>query len=221
VFSVNRTSPTGEPPTTEQWAQSFNISTAPTPPTVADYDKPCPFTAREIATRIVVLQGVVAAACEVDPEPIVEWFKDQKFWGATSPKEQAFLLNPSGADTNQTLGLRWRTEAEWALLWVVGKVEHLGLPIRQCDTRRLVDEIIPALGSNIEHFLSSAALRSPGELLAEDDRHYDLWCRYFQTRRERPGFLPSDLILEVLYQRQYAFKWLHGIETWDNVHCDA
>jgi hypothetical protein len=207
--------------TAEQWARSFGISTAPTPPAVADYEEACPFTAREVATRAVVLQGVVAAACEVDPQPIVEWYTEQGIWDAVSPKERAFLLDPAAASPDETLRFRWRQEAEWALLWVVGKVEHLALPTRECDTRRLVDEIIPPLGSDIEPFLAAATLRAPGELLAEDDRHYNLWCQYFQTRRERPEALPSDLNVEVLYQRQYAFEWLHGIEAWDDVQCDA
>jgi hypothetical protein len=208
-------------PTTEQWARSFGISAAPTPPAIADYHDPCSFTARDVATRAVVLQGVVAAACQVDPEPIIEWYVDQGIWDAASPRERAFLLNPAAASPDEQSRLRWRQEAEWALLWVVGKVDHLGLPTRQCDTRRLVDQIIPALGSEIEAFLTSATLRPPGELLAEDDRHYDLWCRYFQTRRERPQMLPSDLDLGVLHQRRYAFEWLQGIEPWDDVQCDA
>jgi hypothetical protein len=208
-------------PTTEQWAKSLGISTAPTPPPVAGYDEPCPFGAQEIATRAIVLQGVVAAASEVDPEPIIAWFKEQRVWEAISPKEQAFLLDPKAARSDDVLRFRWRQEAEWTLLWVIGKVDHLGLPVRQCDTRRMVDEIIPGLGSNIGPFLASATLRRPGELLAETDRNYNLWCSYFQTRREHPESLPSDLNVDVLYQREYAFEWLQGIEAWDDVQCDA
>lgn len=136
-------------PTTEQWARSFGISTAPTAPPVTDYDEACPFGAREVATRAIVLQGVVAVACEVDSEPIIEWFKEQRVWNAVSPKEQAFLLDPKPAGSD------------------------------------------------------------------------NLWCQYFQTRREHPESLPSDLNLEVLYQREYAFEWLQGIEAWDDVQCDA
>lgn len=207
--------------TTEQWAQSWGISTAPVLPAVEGYDEARPITAREIATRALVLHGVVAAACKVDPARIVQWYAEQGVWGAVSPKEQAFLNAPAALAREVMLRMCWRQEAEWALLWAIGKVDHLGLPTRQCDTRRLVDEIVPALGADIEPFLSTATLRTPGELLAEDDRHYDLWCRYFQTRREQPHLLPSDLNVEVLYQRQYAFEWLHGIEAWDDVQCDA
>lgn len=209
------------PPTTEQWARSFGISSAPTPPAVEGYDEPCPFSPRQIATRAVILQGVVAVASDVDPDPVVEWYQEQGVWDAVSPNERALLLDPLSVSRDEIHRFRWRQEAEWALLWVVGRVESLGLPTRECDTRRLMREIIPALGSDIEPFLASAEMRPPGLLLAEDARHDDLWCRYFQTRREGAHLLPSDLEVSVLYQRQYAFEWLHGIQAWDDVQCDA
>ncbi len=212
---------TSRQPTTEEWARALGISTAPTPPTIEDCDPSCPLTAGEVATRAVILHGVAAVASEVDSDPIIEWYQQQGVWDQVSRKEQAFLLDPASLSRDEWNRLRWQQEAEWTLLWSVGKVEALGLPTRQCDTRRLVDEIIPALGSDIEPFLTSAKLRPPGVLLAEDDRHYDLWCRYFQTGREGPTHLPSDLEFSVLYQRQYAFEWLHGIRAWDEVQCDS
>ena len=208
-------------PTTEQWAKSFAISTAPTPTPAAGYAEACPVGAREVAERAIVLQGVVAVACGVAANPVVEWLKRQAIWEAVSEKERAFLLDPKSALPDDVLRFRWQQEAEWTLLWVIRKVEDLGLPVRECDTRRLVDEIIPELGSDIEPFLASATLRHPGELLAESDRHYDLWCRYIQWRREHPESLPSDLNVQVLYQREYAFEWLQGIEAWDDVQCDS
>jgi hypothetical protein len=210
-----------QPPTTEEWARSLGISTAPTPPVVEGYEERSPFTARQVATRAVILQGVVAVASGVDPEPVAEWLRDLGVWEAVSPRERSLLLDSSSVSQDAIHGFRWRQEAEWALLWTVGKVEVLGLPTQQCDTRRLVDEIMPALGSSIESFLASAQMRSPGVLLAEDDRHYNLWCHYIRTRREGSHMLPSDLQEPILYQRQYAFEWLHGIEEWDNVRCDA
>ena len=208
-------------PTTIEWASARGISTALTLPPIAGYDDRCPFTARQIAIRTVILQGVVAVASEVDPEPVIEWFHEQEVWDLVSPEEQSFLLNRAAFPQKKWQRLRWRQESEWTLLWVVGKIDALGLPTHQCDTRRLVDEIIPALGTEIEPFLMSAQLRPPGVLLGEDDRHYDLYCSYFQTRRRGIHLLPSDLDIDVLHQRQYAFEWLHVIEAWDNVQRDA
>jgi hypothetical protein len=188
---------------------------------IEKYDEPCPLTAREVAMRALILQGVVAAAGKVNPIPIVEWFQEQKIWDAASPTERRFLTDPSIHSAKDITRFRWRQEAEWTLLWIVGKVEILGLPTNECDTRRLIDEIIPALGSDIEDFLSSAKLRSPGELLAESDRHYNLWCRYIQDRKITPSILPSDLLPDVLFQREYVFEWMFGVEAWDDVSCDS
>ena len=214
------TNPTRQP-TTAEWAISLGISTAPPPLNVEDYDEPCPFSPRQIATRAVILQGVVAVACQVDPQPVVEWLQKQGVWEQVSPQEKEFLLAPNSFDEKTRNCLRWHQETEWALLWVVGKVDSLGLPTCPCDTRRLVDEIIPALGSEIEPFLASAILRPPGVLLAESDRHDNLWCQYFQTRNKGERLLPSDLNMTVLYRRQYAFEWLLGVEAWDDVQCDS
>jgi Domain of unknown function (DUF4272) len=203
---------------TESWAKSLGISVEETPPTVQGYTKRCPRTARQIAVRAIVLQGVVAAAHGVDAEPIIEWFRDQRIWRAVTAGEKAFLGNPSPTD-KQCNEFAWHAEAEWTLLWVIGKVAALGLPTHCCDTRKLVDEIIPPLGSRISDFVTSAKVRPPGVILAEDERTYNLWCYAQKARRQ--GQLPADLNWDVLYERRYGFEWLDGMENWDDVTCDA
>jgi hypothetical protein len=205
-------------PTTEAWAGSLGISVDPTPPSVEGFAERCPRSTREIAIRAVILQGVVAVASQVPPEPIIDWFKDQRIWRSVTPGEKAFLKQ-SSREEEQCREFAWHQEAEWTLLWAVSKVESLGLPTRCCDTRKLVDEVIPPLGSSIEEYLLSAKLREPGTLLAEDDRTYNLWCYAQKARRKRA--LPADLNWGVLYERRYAFEWLTGPEAWDQVTCDA
>ena len=171
--------------------------------------------------RAIVLHCVVAVASGVDASPVVAWLQEQQLWEDTSPRERSFLLAPKSLDQKTRSNVRWHQEAQWTLLWVISKVESLGLPTRQCDTGRLADEIMPALGSNVEPFLATARLQPPGLLLAEEDRHYNLWCQYFQTRRLGDHFGPRDLEYYVLYERQYAFEWLGGHDPWDQVQCDA
>src|SRR5919197_5649621 len=168
---------------TATWAKSLGISVEATPPAVKGYSKRCPRSARQIAVRALILQGVVAVASDVDPEPIIEWFRDQRIWRSVIPEERAFLTTPSPTK-EQCNKFGWHQEAEWTLLWAVGKVESLGLPTRGCDTRRLVGEIIPPLGSEIGDFVASARVREPGVLLAEDDRTYNLWCYPQKARRK-------------------------------------
>ncbi len=203
---------------TEAWAESLGISAEPFLPSIDGYFEPCRRSTREIAVRAIVLQGVVAVADGVDPGPVVEWFHGQGIWESVTPNEGTFFGNPSSSN-KQRNAFSWHQEAEWTLLWMIGKIESLGLPTRGCDTRRLVDEIIPPLGSAIDDFLSSATIRDPGALLAEDDRTYNLWCYAHAARRN--GELPADLDWNVLYERRYAFEWLDGFQAWDDVTCDA
>jgi hypothetical protein len=176
------------------------------------------YSAKQVAVRALAVQGVVAAASGVDSDNVVEWLKHQGIWSAATDRERAFLETPERSQ-DAVRHFRWQQEAEWTLLWAVGKVAALGLPTRECDTRRLVDDILPPLGGDVGDFLAGAVLRSPQELLAEDQRTYRLWCHAVAAYRE--GTLPEDLIWSVLHQRRYAFEWLQGPEEWDKVECDA
>jgi hypothetical protein len=62
--------------TTAAWAHSLGISTDPTPPAVEGYEEPCRFTARHVAARALIVQGIVAVAANVEAEPaFIPWGK--------------------------------------------------------------------------------------------------------------------------------------------------
>jgi hypothetical protein len=204
---------------TADWAIRLDHSVADNPSAMDGTAHHFPRAASEIAVRAIILQGVVAVASKVSPEPIIDWFQQQGIWDAVSPTEKRFLSNIELSQQDR-INFRWRQEAEWALLWMISKVESLGLPTHLCDTRRMVDEIIPALGSDIAPFVDSATLRPTSELLAEDLRTYDLWCALASARRKNEP-IPDDLNVDVLYERRYAFEWLDSIDEWDSVTCDA
>lgn len=205
--------------TTKEWAESLKVASDTNLAEIPGSSKLYARTAREVAVRAVILQGVVAVAYKVDAQPIVDWFQSQRIWDAVTVKERNFLAS-SEQNASERVQFQWKQEAEWALLWMIQRVESLGLPTRHCDTRRLVDEIIPALGDDLQPFINQSRLRSPGALLAEDDRTYDLWCYALAAQRRR-GSLPSDLNLGVLRERRYAFEWMDGNQEWDEVTCDA
>lgn len=205
--------------TTKLWAESLNVSSEADLSPIPDYSRPYARDARQIAVRAVILQGVAAVAYNVEAQPIIEWFQGQAIWCEVTPQERAFILGSAHTESEQ-LHFRWKQEAQWTLLWMIHHVESLGLPTRCCDTRRLVDEIVPALGDDLQSFITQSELRSPGALLAEDDRTYDLWC-YALAAQRRGERLPSDLNLGVLRERRYAFEWIDGNQEWDEVTCDA
>src|SRR6266481_6059676 len=137
--------------TTKTWAESVKVDSAANLSPVPGYSKIYAHTAREIATRAIILQGVVAVAYEVAAQPIIGSFQEQGIWGDVTPNERGLLLSAKWTGAKQ-VEVRWKQEAEWTLLWMIGKVESLGLPTHCCDTRRLADEIIPALGSPLQDF---------------------------------------------------------------------
>jgi hypothetical protein len=205
--------------TTKLWVEALKIASEADISPIPDYSEPCARTAREVAIRALILHGVVAVAYGVEAQPIIDWFQEQGIWTDVTPKERAFILGESRSEPER-LRYQWKQEAEWTLLWMIGRVDSLGLPTRCCDTRRLVDEIIPGLGDDLEGFVAGSTLRSPGAHLAEDDRTYDLWCHALQAKRRREE-LPEDLNMSVLYERRYAFEWMDGHQDWDDVTCDA
>ena len=203
---------------TKEWAAAHGLCVDDTVPAVDDYNEPYSRTAAEIASRTVILHCVAAVGYGVDSESVIDWLKDQSLWDAVSRWEQAFLLDEDPSDDDNSAA-RWRQEAQWALLWSIKKVDALGLPTRTCDTGRLVDEIMPALGEPIESFVSSSELRPPCELLGEEDRTYNLHCYARQAYRD--DTMPEDLVYDVLFQRHYAFEWLSSEENWDSVNTDT
>lgn len=204
---------------TKAWAESLKVEAGEHLAPIAGYSKLYARSGSEVATRAVILQGVAAIAYNVASAPIIRWFQGQSIWDAVTPQERSFIMRADSTESEQ-LQFRWKQEAEWALLWMIGKVQSIGLPTRCCDTRRLVDEIMPALGDDLEDFIDQAKLRPPGALLAEDDRTYDLWCYSLAAQRRREQ-LPDDLNLGVLRERRYAFEWMDGNQDWDEVSCDA
>jgi Domain of unknown function (DUF4272) len=211
-----------QPPLTAcaQWAVSHNIAAQAVLPAIEDYpDTPIPWSDRQIAARAIISAGIAAVARGANPQPLIAWFKQQKLVPEISPLERAFLLDREAINSEIVAELVGRSEAAWTLLWALGKVEVLGLPTARCDKQ--LQEIIPAVGEDIQDFLNSAQFRPIGEFLAEEDRHYRLWCKYFQTYKQDMDLIPDDLDYNVLYQREYVFEWFQGIEQWDDIQCDS
>lgn len=206
---------------TKEWAASIGINTADFLPPAENYGEPFKRTAREVAVRAIILHAVAAAGYGIDRKSIIEWLKNQDLWSHVSPREQEFLLSnkPRKLLEEDRKGAQWLQEAQWALLWTIQKVESLGLPTKTCDTIRIVDEIMPGLGDDIEAFISSAELRPAPELHAEDDRVSKLYSSAHQASQRDE--MPEDLVYGVLFQRHYAFQWVRGGDEWDDVKTDT
>jgi len=198
---------------TKEWAESLGIATEDILPPVENNDEPYKQTAEEVAVRTIILHAVAAAGYGIDRDAIIDWLKKQNLWDKVSPREQTFLLTQKSPKEDQT-GALWLQEAQWALLWTIQKVDSLGLPTKTCDSHRIVNEIMPMLGDDIELFVSTSELRPPSEIRVEDERVNKL---YDAQQEEQEAEMPEDLVYGVLFQRLQAFKWLSSEYDWDNV----
>jgi hypothetical protein len=203
---------------TRAWAASHGVCTSAIVPAVQDYHEDSPRSPADVARRAIVLHCIVAVGCGVKAQPVIEWLVNESLWVTVSSSERTFLAARKPTK-KQIHAARWRQESQWALLWSIGHVRSLGLPTKTCDTRKLVDEIMPGLGDSIEEFVASARLRPPGWILAEEDRTYNLLC--YARQATRTNSMPEDLIFNVLYERHYAFSWLGSSDHWDDVDMDT
>ena len=200
---------------TKEWAESLNIDTQDILPPSENITESYCRTAGEVATRIIILHSIVAAGSGIDRERITEWLQDQNLWEQVSPRERSILQSPKRFREDRS-GAQWLQEAQWTLLWTIQKVEGLGLPTKTCNSVRLVDEIMPALGGDdIDRFITSAEFRPAAEISAENDRVAKLY--YYAMKAADQEEAPEDLIYGVLNNRYYALRWLTGDESWDEV----
>ena len=80
------------------------------------------------------------------------------------------MTHPSDA-----LKVRWQQEADWVLLWVVEKVDELGLRIRQCDTEGWVTRHYkPTVPPQVTYSLAPKVMELDG-VLSELDRIAERW----------------------------------------------
>lgn len=200
---------------TQDWVASLGISTELNPPEIEDFSEEPARSVADIAMRALILHGIVAVGAGVDAARVSDWLKDQELWNRVTPKEKSFLTTEA-LDERTRMSFFWHKEAQWTLLWIIGMTDHLGLPIEECDSAAIVDRIMPPLGEDIATFIDKAKLRSPGVILAEDDRTYNIWCY-----ANKSPVLPDDLNMRVLYERRYAMEWLDGSLPWDEVTCDT
>ena len=202
---------------TKEWAEALGINTQDILPPSEDINESYWRTAGEVAIRILLLHSVVAAGSGIDRRAITSWLQDQNLWEHASPHEQTALLSPRVFREDRS-GAQWLQEAQWALLWTINKVDILGLPTKTCNSIKLVDDIMPTLGGNIDEFISTADFRPAPEINAENDRVSRLYINY--SKAAENGELPEDLIYGVLANRFHAFRWLTSDEPWDDVKMD-
>jgi len=172
----------------------------------------------EIAQRAICLLIVAAKGSELDSESIealTEAFGVAKYF---TPKERAFIIKESPSEQDLS-NFSWRSESTWVLLWALGFVNPLGLPLNQIAP----DDAIQIVDSNgLEGLIASAEPRSADEVLDEADLIYR--CHWAVRQADLTGTdVPGGLEPGVTFERHCALNWLIGYEgqEWDDISTDT
>jgi hypothetical protein len=191
-------------------AQLLGYPPATVLPLADDLMEPRPIA--EIADRFLALCGIVATSSfGLDRSKAWLWLEREGVWGSLTDEEQRFILH--GADNLNDFQVR--TEARWALAWVLGLVNDLDFGAYNRDH---YDADVPTIWENEPTAAWRAGLRcrSFEEIAAACDLGY---CIHWAIRdadlngREIPGAVRTY----VIRQRRHALEWVLNIEDWDNI----
>jgi hypothetical protein len=178
-------------------------------------------SAEEIAERAVCCLVTIQHAFDVinnnDVEGSRDWAQGMlKNWGLadklTDNEQQVFDRT---LESGKLSAFPWKYEAYWVLVWALGYVDTLGMPVNVCDCDKAIK--IVSDKKSFDAFLSGAKPRNADEILDEADLIFRIHWAVVEARihgQEPPAQLDSSVVLE----RHMALNWLIGYDDdWDNV----
>jgi len=201
--------------------KSKNIKVAEFLPVIESENKVKIRSKKEIAERVAILSVTNAVAFnQISGEQAKNYLSKLDLLNLVSPKEMIFLENPTeDLKNNET----WRSECIWVLMWALKIVDSLDFPNKMVDLGEISSDQYP-LGQNrtlLDFINSDKELRSKIEILDANDLYYRINWACVDARLK--GNELTEVILGVVYERQYALNWLinYGDAEWDDVTCDT
>ncbi len=171
---------------------------------------------RQVAERLLALTVVAVKGEGLDHDRVIALVGESDGWKLFSPRELAFLHNPSPSDHDR-MQFVWRYEAAWVLFWALKFMEGpLDYPAQVCD--------VPLLMATVRETpdLAMHGMQPGNAILNEADLIY----RYHWAIRQSvidgaatPGGLDPGVVME----RHYALNWLIGYrdQDWDDILTDT
>ena len=172
----------------------------------------------EVAYRALALLVVAVKGEGLDQKTVERLAKDYGLAPYFTPKEKAFVSDPSPSQHDR-VQFAWRYEGAWTLLWALGFVEKLEKPSKVCDVPRAVNFMKQRTA---RQFVADAKPRPPGEILDQADRIYRYHWAVVDARlngKQPPAGLDPGVTLE----RHHALNWLIGYmdQVWDDITTDT
>jgi hypothetical protein len=190
-------------------AQLLGYPPATVLPLADDFMEPRPLS--EIVDRFLALCGVVAGSFGMDLSQARQWLEEQGVWQALTGEEQNFILH-GAEDLND---FQIRTEARWALGWVLGVVNDLDF---STYTRDHYDADVPRIRRNepTAKWRTMVRCRPFEEIAAACDLAYCLtWA--IRAADLAGQEIPGKVRAYVIRQRRHALEWVLCREDWDNI----
>lgn len=113
----------------------------------------------------------------------------------------------------------WNNEAYWSLLWALGLVNDMKLPVDVCDCEKALKLVISC--KNFDEFKNRCKLRNIEDILDM----FDLYYRYHWACVENsidPDTNIGRLNPDVVMERRKGLEWLiSGEDDWDEISLDT
>jgi hypothetical protein len=168
----------------------------------------------EVEQRAMCLLVLGTKAEQMPPQVVSAMIRRYRLEGAFTPDEQAFL-DAAEPSADQVLIARWRYESARTLLWALDIIDELAPPTQVTDVPAMVRIMT---GMSAESYSEQATLRSKDVILDAVDLAYRLHA-VTHVARERGRAAPGGVVESVVYEREYALKWLIGYRglPWDEL----
>jgi len=175
-------------------------------------------TSQEVAERILILDYLNYVADEPDSkQEVIDFLKEQNLYKSISDEEkQLFKCELTEQDR---INISWRSEAMLALLWAIGKVDKLEMPVEETQVSEWLS-LLPDLMTDSKDFISSASLRPIPEILDLLDLTYRMHWAVRNAELNNLDALNFDA--GIIQERHYALNWLtYYNDDWDDVVTDT
>ena len=192
----------------------WEVGIHPDLPEIESADEVEPREPLAIARRAVCLM-IVSAKSELERDEIDGLIEDFGVRAFFTPQERAYLTESNPSDRDQ-IQFSWRVEAAWVLLWSLGFVPNLGLPLDQISPGEAID-ILEKHG--VQGLAENPIRPSIEEILDQADLIY---LAHWAIRQFGEDGTPLDD--DVTPERHHALNWLIRYDedaAWDDITTDT
>ena len=189
-------------------------------PEYLNFDQELFATPREVGCRVMILTAIAyTIQDETKKYGIVKWLKEENIWSHVSEKEVAYL-NSRTTGEDEIVDLSWKIEAAYILAWALGLVDDKPMPGEEATEAQINNMIqqLPALGDQLESFLSQLTFRDTTEIY-DENIFYELPTSHFRDTLFSGGKSRADVHVPASFERHLALNWLRrfmSVQDWDD-----